>query len=43
MLGPVRRHPLLSFFVLALANLMSWLAWVPYVLSQNGPGIWSFR
>ncbi|TQM10014.1 CPBP family intramembrane glutamic endopeptidase [Pseudonocardia kunmingensis] len=40
-LGPVRRHPLLSFFV--LANLMSWLAWVPYILSQNGLGIWSYR
>jgi len=40
-LGPVRRHPLLSFFV--LANAMSWLAWLPYILSQNGLGIWSFR
>jgi membrane protease YdiL (CAAX protease family) len=40
-LGPVQRHPLLSFFV--LANLMSWLAWLPYILSQNGLGIWSFR
>lgn len=37
----MRRHPLLSFFL--LANLMSWLAWLPYVLSQNGLGIWSFR
>ena len=35
-LGPVRRHPLLSFFV--LANLMSWLAWLPYILSENGLG-----
>lgn len=40
-LGPVRRHPLLSFFV--LANLMSWLAWTPYVLSQNGLGLWNYR
>jgi membrane protease YdiL (CAAX protease family) len=40
-LGPVRRHPLLSFFV--LANLMSWLAWVPYILSRNGIGIWNYR
>ncbi len=37
----MRRHPLLSFFL--LANLMSWLAWLPYILSQNGLGIWSFR
>jgi membrane protease YdiL (CAAX protease family) len=40
-LGPVRRHPLLAFFVLATG--MSWLAWVPYILSQNGLGIWSYR
>jgi hypothetical protein len=40
-LGPVRRHPLLSFFV--LATVMSWLAWVPYILSRNGLGIWSYR
>jgi membrane protease YdiL (CAAX protease family) len=40
-LGPVRRHPLVSFFV--LANLMSWLAWLPYILSQNGLGVWDFR
>jgi uncharacterized protein len=40
-LGPVRRHPLLSFFV--LANVMSWLAWVPYILSQNGLGLWGYR
>ncbi|WP_214403181.1 type II CAAX endopeptidase family protein [Pseudonocardia lacus] len=41
LLEPVRRHPLLSFFV--LANLMSWLAWLPYILSQNGLGVWDFR
>ena len=40
-LGPIRRHPLLSFFV--LANVMSWLAWIPYILSQNGLGIWGYR
>jgi len=37
----VRRRPMLTFFV--LANLMSWLAWVPYILSQNGLGLWSYR
>jgi membrane protease YdiL (CAAX protease family) len=41
LLGPVRRRPLLSFFV--LANLMSWLAWMPYILSQNGLGVWDYR
>lgn len=40
-LGPVRTRPLLSFFV--LANMMSWLAWVPYILSQNGLGVWGYR
>lgn len=38
--GVVSRHPLVSFFV--LANALSWLAWTPYVLSQNGLGIWHF-
>ena len=38
--GLIRRHPLLSFFV--LANLLSWLAWTPYVLSQNGLGLWAY-
>lgn len=37
----VRRHPLLAFFV--LANLASWVAWLPYVLSQNGLGVWDLR
>lgn len=41
MLTTVRRHPLLSFFV--LANAMSWLAWIPYILSQNGLGVWDYR
>ncbi|MBP2327821.1 membrane protease YdiL (CAAX protease family) [Kibdelosporangium banguiense] len=39
--GVVRRHPLLSFFL--LANLLSWLAWMPYVLSQDGLGWWAYR
>ena len=38
--GVIRRHPLASFFV--LANLFSWTAWVPYILSENGLGIWHF-
>jgi len=33
----VRRHGLVSFY--ALAYFMSWLFWLPYVLSQNGLGI----
>jgi membrane protease YdiL (CAAX protease family) len=33
----VRRHGLLTFY--ALAYGLSWLAWVPYILSQNGLGI----
>ena len=37
----IRRHPLVSFFV--LANLLSWLAWTPYVLSENGLGLWGYR
>ncbi|MEU6413930.1 type II CAAX endopeptidase family protein [Microbispora sp. NPDC046933] len=38
--GLIRRRPLLSFFV--LANLMSWVAWSPYILSANGLGIVGF-
>ncbi|WP_309067473.1 type II CAAX endopeptidase family protein [Microbacterium sp.] len=37
----IRSHPLVAFF--ALANLLSWAAWLPYVLSQNGLGVWDFR
>jgi membrane protease YdiL (CAAX protease family) len=33
----VRHHGLVSFY--ALAYLLSWVAWVPYVLSQYGLGI----
>ncbi|WP_263117990.1 type II CAAX endopeptidase family protein [Cellulomonas sp. RIT-PI-Y] len=40
-LASVRTHPLISFFV--LANALSWLAWLPYVLSGNGLGVWAFR
>ena len=36
----IRRHPLISFFV--LANALSWIAWVPYIVSNNGLGIWDF-
>jgi uncharacterized protein len=36
----VRRHGLVCFY--ALAYGMSWLAWLPYVLSQNGLGILYF-
>ncbi len=38
--GLIRRHPLVSFFV--LANLMSWIAWVPYILSATGLGVLDF-
>jgi membrane protease YdiL (CAAX protease family) len=38
--GVIRRHPLVSFFV--LANALSWIAWIPYVLSENGLGIWRY-
>ncbi|MFG1961523.1 CPBP family intramembrane glutamic endopeptidase [Nonomuraea sp. NPDC049028] len=38
--GFIRRRPLLSFFV--LANLMSWAAWTPYILSATGLGILDF-
>lgn len=40
LLGGIRRRPILSFIV--LANLMSWLAWIPYILSNHGLGIWDF-
>lgn len=39
-LDVVRRRPLLSFFV--LANAASWLAWLPYILSLHGLGVWGF-
>jgi len=37
----IRRHPLASFFTLAIGG--SWLAWIPFILSQSGLGVWDFR
>ncbi|MFJ6466098.1 CPBP family intramembrane glutamic endopeptidase [Streptomyces sp. NPDC091387] len=34
----IRRRPLTWFFALALG--LSWLAWTPYILSENGVGLW---
>jgi membrane protease YdiL (CAAX protease family) len=38
--GAIKRHPLMSFFV--LANALSWSAWTPYILSNNGLGVWNY-
>jgi membrane protease YdiL (CAAX protease family) len=38
--GAIARHPLMSFFV--LANALSWSAWMPYILSNNGLGVWNY-
>jgi uncharacterized protein len=38
--GLIARHPLTSFFTLAFA--LSWFAWTPYVLSENGLGLEPF-
>ncbi|WP_300265669.1 CPBP family intramembrane glutamic endopeptidase [Microbacterium sp.] len=38
--GAIARHPLISFF--ALANALSWLAWMPYILSNSGLGLWDY-
>ncbi|MEU7861278.1 type II CAAX endopeptidase family protein [Nonomuraea sp. NPDC049141] len=38
--GFIRRRPLISFFV--LANLLSWAAWLPYILSATGLGVLDF-
>jgi membrane protease YdiL (CAAX protease family) len=38
--GHFRRRPLIWFFI--LANLLSWAAWTPYILSDNGLGILHF-
>jgi membrane protease YdiL (CAAX protease family) len=35
-----RRSPLIWFF--SLAYLLSWLAWTPYILSENGLGVLHF-
>ncbi|SES05045.1 CPBP family intramembrane glutamic endopeptidase [Lentzea albida] len=37
----VQRFPLITFFT--LANGISWLAWLPYVLSLDGFGVLHFR
>jgi len=37
----VRRFPLITFFT--LANSISWLAWLPYILSLDGFGVLHFR
>ncbi|WP_058729854.1 CPBP family intramembrane glutamic endopeptidase [Curtobacterium oceanosedimentum] len=39
--GVVSRHPLASFATLALG--LSWLAWIPYVLSPHGLGVWDLH
>ncbi|MFC4506867.1 MULTISPECIES: CPBP family intramembrane glutamic endopeptidase [Streptomyces] len=36
----IRRRPLTWFFTLAMG--LSWLAWTPYILSENGLGIWHY-
>ncbi|MFF6995800.1 CPBP family intramembrane glutamic endopeptidase [Streptomyces sp. NPDC008313] len=40
MRGNIRRRPLIWFF--ALAYGLSWAAWTPYILSENGIGVWDF-
>lgn len=40
LLGVIARHPLVTFFILASA--LSWLAWIPYILSNQGIGVWDF-
>lgn len=37
----IRRHPLAAFFTLATAT--SWIAWLPYILSPHGFGVWDLR
>ncbi len=37
----VARYPLRIFFTLALA--LSWIAWVPYILSPHGLGVWDLH
>ncbi len=41
LLGFMRRHPLRCYFFLAYA--VSWLGWLPLVLSQNGLGLLPFH
>src|ERR671921_2928647 len=35
--GLLARHPLISFFIMAFA--FSWIAWSPWVLSEEGVGL----
>jgi membrane protease YdiL (CAAX protease family) len=39
--GLLARHPLVSFFVMAYA--FTWIAWSPWVLSEEGVGLLPFR
>jgi CAAX protease family protein len=39
--GVIERHSLAAFFI--FANGFSWLAWLPYILSQNGLGVVGLR
>ena len=39
--GLLARHPLISFFVMAYA--FSWIAWSPWVLSEEGVGLLPFE
>ena len=39
--GLLARHPLVFYFLIAYA--LSWLAWLPLVLSKDGAGLLSFR
>ncbi|WP_309616785.1 CPBP family intramembrane glutamic endopeptidase [Salinibacterium sp.] len=39
--GVIRRHPLVAFF--ALATGTSWVAWIPYIFSSHGLGLWDLR
>jgi membrane protease YdiL (CAAX protease family) len=37
----IRRHPLAAFFTLATGT--SWIAWLPYILSPHGLGVWNLH
>ncbi|QBD75069.1 CPBP family intramembrane metalloprotease [Ktedonosporobacter rubrisoli] len=39
--GFLQRHPLVSYFVMAYG--FSWIAWLPYILSQDGFGLLPFH
>jgi uncharacterized protein len=39
--GLLARHPLISFFIMAYA--FSWIAWSPWVLSEEGVGLLPFE